>query len=306
MTSTLPPFVQASSGALGAASANTLSYPLDVITTRVQTGQSKSLGRLLEKHGLLSLYDGIGSDTGATLLSSGLYYYAYSYLRSIYTRRIPKGAMLSVPQELAIGYLAGIASRAITTPLNCVTVRLQIQRDADASEDSSMGGFTDVVKQMYEESGFAGFWKGFQTTFLLSLNPAISLLLFQIFRRVFLRGRDRDMPTPGQSFVGGAVASSIAVTMLYPLILTKTLIQAARAAQASEGKEVSVAEEKHTMTVRGVLTKTYREGGAMALYRGLQSQILKGIITQGVALMVKQRIEQIVVQAYLRRKGLAR
>ncbi|EIW79732.1 mitochondrial carrier [Coniophora puteana RWD-64-598 SS2] len=157
MTSTLPPFVQASSGALGAASANTLSYPLDVITTRVQTGQYKSLQQVLAKHGFASLYDGIGSDSWATLLSSGLYYYAYSYLRSLYTRRKPRGAMLSVPQELAIGYLAGIASRAITTPLNCVTVRLQTARDGDKDEGSSTSGFTDTVKQMYEESGFSGF-----------------------------------------------------------------------------------------------------------------------------------------------------
>ncbi|EIW79731.1 hypothetical protein CONPUDRAFT_166445 [Coniophora puteana RWD-64-598 SS2] len=114
------------------------------------------------------------------------------------------------------------------------------------------------------------------------------------------------MPTPGQSFVGGAIASSIAVSILYPLILTKTLIQAARAAEASEGRTMSPAEAKRSATVRGVLVKTYQEGGVAALYRGLQSQIMKGIITQGVALMVKQRIEQLVVQAYMRRKGLAR
>lgn len=43
MTSTLPPLVQAFSGAMGSATANAVSYPLDVVTTRLQTTKSKKL-----------------------------------------------------------------------------------------------------------------------------------------------------------------------------------------------------------------------------------------------------------------------
>ncbi|KAH7928652.1 mitochondrial carrier [Leucogyrophana mollusca] len=301
MTSTLPPFVQASSGSLGSTAAKSLAYPLDLITTRIQANKLNSVRDLIHKHGLLSFYDGLTTDAGATLLSSFLCYYAYSFLRSLLTRGKSKTAMLSVPQELATGYVAGIFSRALTTPLSVITVQLQTERDGTESKESSSAetGFRAVCRSIYGTEGVRGFWKGFSTTFLLSLNPAITLFLFQLFRRVVLRGRDRAAPTPGQAFVGGALANSVAVTILYPLILSKTLIQAAR---NSDSK--SNTSSPSVPTIRGTLKAQYTNGGAVALYRGLRAQILKGVLTQGVAMMVKQRIEQLVIQAYLRRRAL--
>jgi len=41
MSSTLPPLVQACSGALASATANTVSYPFDLVATKVQTSRSK-------------------------------------------------------------------------------------------------------------------------------------------------------------------------------------------------------------------------------------------------------------------------
>lgn len=82
MTSTLPPIVQAFSGAIGSASANALIYPLDLVVTRVQLhppndqkkprglqGAIQILQHLIKKYGSSSLYDGLWSDTCATLLS---------------------------------------------------------------------------------------------------------------------------------------------------------------------------------------------------------------------------------------------
>jgi hypothetical protein len=69
--------------------------------------------------------------------------------------------MLSLPQELAIGYLSGIASRSITTPLNLITVRLQTARVSDDS--AAQGGtsrFTAICQQILQEEGLRGFWKG--------------------------------------------------------------------------------------------------------------------------------------------------
>lgn len=43
MASTLPPLVQAVSGAIGSASANALVYPLDLVTTRLQLTRSKKI-----------------------------------------------------------------------------------------------------------------------------------------------------------------------------------------------------------------------------------------------------------------------
>ncbi|EGO00795.1 hypothetical protein SERLA73DRAFT_133846, partial [Serpula lacrymans var. lacrymans S7.3] len=307
MTSTLPPFIQASAGSLGSATANILSYPLDLITTRIQA--NKSVRKLIQRHGVTALYDGIGSDTWSTFVSSFFYYYAYSFLRSILTRRRAKAAMLSVPQELAIGYIAGLASRAISTPLGTITVRLQTERDDEdalSPDDGKAGntktGFRAACEHIYDENGLLGFWKGFSTTFLLSLNPSITLFLFQLFRRVVLRGRDLSTPTPQQAFIGGALANSFAVAVLYPFILAKTLVQVTRTSQDAVSSSTSTKSPRPTPTIQSIISSLYARGGIFALYRGLTAQLIKGIMSQGVALMFKQRIEQLVVKAYLRRR----
>lgn len=82
MTSTLPPLVQAFSGAIGSASANILTYPLDLVTTRVQLDPPSNsrkfrgitrpihlLRNIARRDGITALYGGIATDTGATILS---------------------------------------------------------------------------------------------------------------------------------------------------------------------------------------------------------------------------------------------
>ena len=100
MTSTLPPLVQAVSGSVGSAIANAVSYPLDLVCTRLQISEKKekqgkcalqwrlttnvlwaednSLGiseavetlqRIISTRGTAGLYDGLPADTSATLLS---------------------------------------------------------------------------------------------------------------------------------------------------------------------------------------------------------------------------------------------
>lgn len=107
------------------------------------------------------------------LSSSFLYFYAYSFLRNSVQRRAlarksvtghsgadaktAAAVALSVYQELGIGYIAGVSSRLITTPLSVVTVRLQLDGEAD-DEDSL--GVLGTVRELYHEDGIKGFWKG--------------------------------------------------------------------------------------------------------------------------------------------------
>ncbi|EPQ55335.1 mitochondrial carrier [Gloeophyllum trabeum ATCC 11539] len=324
MTSTLPPLVQAFSGAAGSATANAITYPLDLVTTRVQTSPSAKgvsgafqvLQHILHRHGVDRLYDGIGTDTGATILSNFFYFYAYLFLRNLLSRRKAPGIILSstassssalskkiiilsVPEELAVGFLAGVLSRAISTPLGVITARLQTEsEDQEESEPKesigqpniTSGRVVDVVKAIYSESGLAGFWRGFETVVLLSLNPSLTFFLYQFYRRLFLRGTDRQTPKPAQAFFGAAFSNSIAVTILYPLILAKTRLQTSRLTSSS------------LSSASYIWSSAYKRDGLRGLYQGLEVTILKGFLSQGVTMMVKQRIEQLVIALYLYRR----
>ncbi len=67
-------------------------------------------------------------------------------------------AILSASEEIGIGFAAGVISRAISTPLSLITVRLQAEKQiGDGDEDASV---SSVVGQIYEYNGLRGFWKG--------------------------------------------------------------------------------------------------------------------------------------------------
>ena len=72
----------------------------------------------------------------------------------------------------------------------------------------------------------------------------------------------------------------------------------------AQEKAVREAQEKAvhaSSTHEAVHTRKARPTGLAAVYQGLEMQILKGFFGQGVTFLVKRRIEQLVVDAYVRR-----
>ena len=57
---------------------------------------------------------------------------------------------------------------------------------------------------------------GFSSNFILSLGPEIAFYLFQLYRRVMLRGNECAAPSPGHSFVGGALPNTIGESPVFP------------------------------------------------------------------------------------------
>ncbi|CDO72618.1 hypothetical protein BN946_scf184985.g37 [Trametes cinnabarina] len=327
MTSSLPPLAQALSGALGSATANSISYPLDLVATRLQTTSSRSnrlrglrgilyvLRHVLRTEGLAGLYDGLAADTASTLISNFLYFYFYTLLHAVVARRragtnapllttlkraiaSPTApVLLDVPTELAVGFLAGVASRAMSTPLSVVTVRLQTwenDEDADSSDDEENDPmtsrsrplkkspqFSEVIQNIYANQGLSGSWAGFKPTLPLCLTPALTLLLFQLLSRLRLPGRHLGpsthlQPSALSAFLSGATANALAVACVYPLLLAKVRVQAAR-----KGGDVS--------SMTDVWLRAINEEGWRGLYQGLVAQLVKGFVNQGVTMLVKQR-----------------
>jgi len=77
--------------------------------------------------------------------------------------------------------------------------------------------------------------------------------------------------------------SSSATTCLYPLMLAKTRIQTARSSSSPESTR------KETVTVLQIWQTTLEREGLKGLYQGLEVQVLKGVVSQGVTLMIKTR-----------------
>lgn len=73
MTSTLPPLIQAFSGAIGSASAGAIAYPLDLVATRIQTTSSKKLRGIHPICYRINDVDSIGTRLARNLVSFKAY-----------------------------------------------------------------------------------------------------------------------------------------------------------------------------------------------------------------------------------------
>ena len=89
-------------------------------------------------------------------------------------------------------------------------------------------------------------------------------------------GQKVTTPNAQAAFVGAAFSNSIATIILYPLILAKTRLQAHR---KKGGDATMVDIWKHSL----------RREGLQGVYQGLDAQIMKGFVNQGVTMMIKQR-----------------
>jgi len=334
----VPPYVEALSGGVGASLANVLIYPLDLVAARIQTktpqakAQSQkaptdtygslplAIQTIYRSGGLASFYQGLASDTLSTALSSFLYFYLYSALhklalikyKNVSKAELVKGAAkikFTAIEELIIGSLAGIVSRLVTTPLSTITVRKQTaskmrpkkgedaekaisdvkaaedeeDEDSDYAPDSSL----DIAKDIYESHGLTGFWRGYKSACVLTINPAITFYLIEAGKRFFVPARHRSHPTPAQIFLISATSSAIASAVCYPLILAKTRLQW----KSPTGKLLY-----RNMTE--VFVKTVKRSGVEGLYAGLQAQLIKGFLAQGVTMVLKQRTELFIVLLY--------
>ncbi|KAH8827923.1 mitochondrial carrier domain-containing protein [Flagelloscypha sp. PMI_526] len=303
MTSALPPLIQALAGASGSSSANVLTYPLDLVTTRLQLDRSKSLDpnphnlaagfrlirSIVRKDGLYTLYTGLSTDTAATFISN--------WIRRKFT--LHAGVILlergshnrhnyhpNLLQEVVLGFLAGVASRALSTPLNLVTLKLQQEQEQNEGSKAGPKKIRAVMRDIYQKHGLAGFWKGFGMTALCCLNPSLTMAFFQVLRRLIeVLTRSKRPLSPREAFFVGAISSSISSFLLYPLILAKTRLQATSATSIQE------------------VWQEGSEAGVAGLYQALQMQLLKGFLSQGVTFNVKGRIEQLVVAAYRYRRS---
>lgn len=193
---------------------NTIVYPLDLLSTRLQTQSSSSLSNsskgkgkpgiygalseIVRTKGVRGLYQGWAADSMSNTLSNFFFFYFRGYLiEKVLARKTArqgsagrgsgnggKGAAtatvaLSAAEDLAVGMLAGIASRFFTTPLSNVTVRHQTsatakgkeadgqeegkgkekENDSDSDEEGEYGdgpGIVETLHQIVEEKGVLG------------------------------------------------------------------------------------------------------------------------------------------------------
>ncbi|ORX72469.1 mitochondrial carrier [Linderina pennispora] len=288
----LPPVGHAIAGAGSSALALFLIYPLDTIKTRMQVQTSTqsykspidAVKQILQREGLSGLYAGLVTNLVNQVINGFVYFYAYSVVRGIALKALAKsgGKTLSTVAELTIGALAGMVNQLITLPIGV--------------------HWTDTVREIIRTEGVQGLWAGFRPAMLLCSNPAITYGVFERVKGMLTKDRADQFLSSGEAFWVGALAKTLATVVTYPYIMAKVRLQWRPSKQelAVSGDEVVYKSSAD------VLQKVLRREGIPGLYKGMQTQIIKAVITQALMLMIKESFTLQVVRVFAllsKRKG---
>lgn len=250
----------------------------------------RTLQLLARRKGTTKLFDGLPADTLSTIISSFLYFFFYSSAAKAVVKyhdsrsgsnhseltRSSKLASLGAWEELAIGLVAGVASKGVTLPISAVSVRQRLHDD-----DGAETGTLDTLKTMLSEGGIGGLFAALPPSIPLALLPSLTLYIHSLLLRHLLPVRHQAHPPGTATFAIGAISNALATIPLYPLVLIKALAQSGAGDRKGKGKS----RRGMVWTAQNI----YEQEGIAGLYKGLEGQLLKGLVSQGVMMLIKQR-----------------
>lgn len=315
-------------GSAGASISNVITYPLDLIITRLQiqrqlrknaqeAGEQEYRGLVdaaqkiyNNEGGLKGFYAGLLSNTGKTIADSFIFFLLYDYLRKASVRKNGGRSNLPAHRELSVGFVAGASTKLLTTPIANVATRQQAAALKDPHGKTP--SFMEVASNLHTAEGYAGFWSGYSASLILTLNPSLTFFLFEFFKRVTLPRSRRDNPPTSATFLLAALSKACASSVTYPFSLTKARLQAGSLSNKKEEQEEdkTVEETIHTSsstldkagkkaarkTLFTTLMTIYKTEGPSALYEGLHLEVLKAFISHGITMSVKQVIARLLEQ----------
>jgi len=177
--------------------------------------------------------------------------------------------------DASAGAISGGVSRSVTSPLDVIKIRFQVQLEpttswglvrGNLSGASKYTGMVQATKDIFREEGFRGFWRG-NVPALLMVMPYTSIQFTVLHKlKSFASGstktEDHIHLSPYLSFVSGALAGCAATLGSYPFDLLRTIL-------ASQG------EPKVYPTMRSAFVDIIQSRGIRGLYNGLTPTLVE-------------------------------
>jgi len=199
-------------GLFGATMASLVSFPFDVVRTRViaqpttnlkdpsslyYTNTRNALLQIFRHEGLLGLYKGILPQIFSIAPATAIQYGFYSALTEICYHM--KQDQLNVFEKFLCGSLSGGVGKTVVYPLDTIRKRLQVQgfeegrRNLGATQ--KYNGMWHCITTMYKnENGMRSFYKGYTPGMAKAfLASGLYFSLFELFKKLIVVQRNEEL-----------------------------------------------------------------------------------------------------------------
>jgi hypothetical protein len=249
--------------------------------------------QIVQEEGIAGLYSGLGSSITSTAFMNFTYFYWTATARNVHQSTLQSFGLSdssSIVKELGLNAVGGAMAQLCTNPIAVICTRQQT-RNYYSEKLPLWETMKDIVQS---EDGWTGLWRGFKVNLILVVNPMITYGFYQWLRGRLKKARELgaldtfckffsanvDIYTDLHPPVLGACSKLLATVVTHPLIVAKTMLQS-EAPESRKGKSFTGFTE--------ILAYIIRNEGLLRLYKGLAPQIIKGLLVQGLMMLLKER-----------------
>ena len=251
-------------GTVGGLSLTLVGHPLDTIKVRMQTmplpapgqapmfsGMTDCIIKTARQEGLMAFYKGVSSPIVGIGAIYSLTFGVNSFMRKLLSPG--DGQPLSLFRIGLAGAVAGSAAFVVTTPVELLKSRLQIQYGSGGA--ARYTGMIDCARQTIRESGLRGLYQGSVTTIMRDAPASFAWYGGYETTKRAITGGNPDEATPAVMLFSGGIGGICNWLVMYPIDVVKTRMQTAGPGVYS--------------SVPNAFLVTYRELGIRGMLRGL-------------------------------------
>jgi solute carrier family 25 protein 33/36 len=256
------------SGGLAGMCAGSLTIPLEVIKTQLQSSSqaSKSVSlvcnEIMMKHGPSGFFKGLRPLLIGIIPTRAIYFWAYALSKDKLTPVYGNGAL----NHLCSAFAAGITSNTLTNPIWMVKTRFQIMANSNLGQKSFVS-YSECVQSIMREEGPMGFFKGLSASYIGCVEGAIQWIVYEkLKRRLVHHDTDSNKFRGVELFCSAAASKFVAICASYPHEVVRTRLRE----QAANG----VFRYKGFVPT---LVKIGQEEGIRGLYGGLGMHLLRSV-----------------------------
>lgn len=284
---TVDPITHFIAGGLAGAAGTTITCPLEVVKTRLQSTVGQNVVRMyrflpepatvsaqlhartaavlprpmfylrhvLVTEGMQALFKGLAPSLFGIIPTRALYFTAYSQFKQHYNRWLSYESSLV---HLCSAVSAGVVTTTFTSPIWVVKTQVQLE-----SRPGRRLGVQRCIKQIYKLDGIRGFYRGLSASYAGTAETAIHFVIYEHIKKVVTARRGSQLELTDCMWAA-ALAKLIASSMCYPHEVCRTRLR----------QKASPTERRYHSFFQTLLT-IWREEGPKGLYGGMSAHLLR-------------------------------
>jgi solute carrier family 25 carnitine/acylcarnitine transporter 20/29 len=258
-------------------------HPLDLVKVRMQTARKDKGGKspgtfgilrqIIKDEGFGGMYRGISAPIVAVAPIWATSFWGFDVgiklVRAAF--KLNPSAALTLPQLCLAGAFSAFPTTIVMVPSERIKCILQMQQ-ASGKQNTKYKGAGDCAKQLYQESGLGGLYKGTLLTLMRDI-PA-NVVYFAVYEVVKQGMMDRaGVTTP--STLMALTAGALAGVAFWPIALPTDTLKS----------RYQTAEEGRYKNIGDVYNEVMEEDGLPGLFSGMGPAMIRSAPANAVSFM---------------------